>query len=282
MDDRQRQIREGAGLEESRLNQDFIEFLRRWSTPVLLVVALAAAGYAGYSRYEEYKAKRVAKAYEELENVTSSANPSPASLRGVADEFEGVGSVSLVARLSAADAYLRAVRIGLKPGAQLTAMGEVQNKDDLLTDEDRKENLAQAEALYQKVYDDANHGNAQVLLAMGAAYGLAAVAESRNDLAAAKAAYERVVQLVDGGPYQDQAKLAKARIADLDTLAKAPVLISQAELPKPPAPPVPAAAEAPAGDAPKLDVGPAVPSLTPPLPAEPPTAPEQAPQTPPK
>jgi hypothetical protein len=42
MDERQTQIRERAGLEEARYNQDFIEFLRRFGTPILMVAAVIA------------------------------------------------------------------------------------------------------------------------------------------------------------------------------------------------------------------------------------------------
>ena len=45
LDRRTRQITEGAGLEESRLNQDFVEFLKKWSTPLLLVIVAAVAAY---------------------------------------------------------------------------------------------------------------------------------------------------------------------------------------------------------------------------------------------
>ena len=48
MEERQTQIREGAGLEESKLNVEFIDWLQRWSTPILLLVAGAALGMGLY------------------------------------------------------------------------------------------------------------------------------------------------------------------------------------------------------------------------------------------
>jgi predicted negative regulator of RcsB-dependent stress response len=117
-----REIREGAGLTEARLNQDFIEFLRKWSTPVLVVVALAAVSYAGYTRWNERKIQQYNDAYSEFERVAGVASPSPESLKRVAEDFEGIGSVSLMARLQAADVYLQSIRRGIKPGAQVEPM----------------------------------------------------------------------------------------------------------------------------------------------------------------
>ena len=41
MDERQTQIRQGAGLEESRINTEFLDFLNKWSSPVLIVIGLS-------------------------------------------------------------------------------------------------------------------------------------------------------------------------------------------------------------------------------------------------
>src|SRR5438874_2058363 len=104
MDERQSQIRERAGLEESRLNEDFIEFLRKWGTPALMVLAIVAVGYLGLNKYKKARDEKIDKAFFDYEQVSGSNNPSPQSLTATAEEHEGVKAVSMLARRDAADA----------------------------------------------------------------------------------------------------------------------------------------------------------------------------------
>jgi hypothetical protein len=226
-----REIREGAGLTEARLNQDFIEFLRKWSTPVLVVVALAAVSYAAYTRWNERKIQQYNDAYAEFERVSGIASPSPESLKRVAEDYQGIGSVSLMARLQAADVYLQSIRRGIKPGSQVEPDGSVKNADDLLTADDRKAFLEQAEQLYQRVIREARLTDSQRLLAIGANYGLAAVAECREDFEGARKFYVEVENLAKDTPFSQHATVATERIASIDTI-KTPVhLYAKSELP---------------------------------------------------
>lgn len=300
MEDR-REIREGAGLEEARLNQDFIEFLRRWSTPILVVVALGAVGYAGYTRWKEHEHLKIDNAYAEYQRVAGVASPSPESLRRIADEYENIGAVSLMARLEAADVYLQSVRQGIRPGGQIDAQGAIAKPEDALSDQDKSTYLDQAQQLYSQVIDKARRTDAQILMVIGGTYGLAAVAECRGDFDAARKHYETVEALVKDTPYKAHATVAQERIKNLDKLKQVPRLYAKSELPAeavaPPSPfdpPVnppqnpPAApsstAPAPAPAGPPIDQ----PGANPPQPAPgdaPPTnpAPDQpAPTEPPK
>jgi len=254
MDDRQRQIREGAGQLESRLNQEFIEFLQKWSMPLLIVVALGAVGYAGWTRYKKAEVEKVNVAFQELESVTNSANPSPQSLSRVADEYERVRSVPHLARLAAADAYLKAVRLGVKPGSELKPDGSLSNPADALTEQDVVQNLNQANQLYQRVADDTAGKPGVAMLRVSAIYGLAAIAESRKLPDEAQKNYELIASITDGGPYESHAKVARARIASLKDLDSNIKLFSKAELPELPALPD---LVTPPLESPKVDVLPA-------------------------
>ena len=53
MDERQTQIREAAGLDESRLNTEFVEFLRKWGPIALGVLAVAALAFVGRNYLRE-------------------------------------------------------------------------------------------------------------------------------------------------------------------------------------------------------------------------------------
>ncbi|MCC6429139.1 MAG: hypothetical protein IT435_20250 [Phycisphaerales bacterium] len=265
MDDR-REIREGAGLEEARLNQDFIEFLRRWSTPILVVVAVIAIAYAGYMRWKERQHTQINEAYAELERVAGVPSPSPDSLQRVAEEYEKVGGVAILARLQAADVYLRSVRLGIKPGAEIDQQGAVANKEDLLTPEDRTFFLNKAQDLYSQVIQSAHTEDAQKLLAIGATYGLAAVAECRDDFDAARKHYESVIALAKDGPYATHTKIAQARIDAFEKIKQPVKVYETAQLPAaaiaPLAPwqqPTPSAASNPAATSDKpSSVGPPV------------------------
>lgn len=291
MDERQAQIRERAGLEESLLNQDFIEWLRKWGTPILMAAAVVAVGYTLYTRYETNRNAKIDKAFAEYEQARSGVTASPDALMAVANEYEGVRAVSMLSRLAAADAYLDAVRRSMKIGAEIKVddltrapTGELVKPEDALTAEDRESYLAKAGELYQRVYDAAGKDAGNILTRVNAMYGLAAVAESREQWDAAKDWYQKISSLTEGTTYAAQGKIAQSRLAGLDALKSMPPVPTKASVPQkpvpPPAPaaspgltPLPPATEpakepAPAAEPPKPAADPATPPATPP-PAEP-------------
>lgn len=271
MDERQTQIRERAGLEESRLNVDFIDWLRKWGTPLLLVAALASGAYLAKNRWDISRTERVDRAFGELEAARAGGNVSPDALIAVAAEYDGVRSVGELARLEAADAYLDAVRRGVKLGATLKVdpsgrnPGELEDPADAITDADRADYLARARDLYQTVLAATENKPGKELLALNAMYGLAACEESLGQLDAARALYERIAKVTDGGTYATHAKVAMRRITRLDMLRDIPALPRRADVPRPPEP-VPAPvippvvappAEVPASETPAPEPAPA-------------------------
>ncbi|MFZ2873163.1 MAG: hypothetical protein WAZ94_01625 [Phycisphaerales bacterium] len=276
MDERQTQIRERAGLEESLLNQDFIDWLRKWGTPLLMVAALSAVGYTLYLRYQVGQSQRVDKAFAEFELARAGASASPSALAAVATEFEGVRAVSMLARLEAADRYVDAVRRRMKIGAELAVSeqgsptGALAKPEDALTDTDREDYLTQAAALYQRVHDDASTSSGNLLTRVNAMYGLAAVAECRRNWDEAAQWYGRIASLVDGTTYVLHKKVAEQRVKELDELKATPPLPLEAQVPKPPPPPAP---PAPAAG----DPGATPPATTPPTPPPDQTPPQGEP-----
>jgi hypothetical protein len=237
MEERQTKITEGAGLEESRLNKEFIDFLQRWSTPVLLVIALIAVGYIGYQRLQQARIDKVNNAFVELEAALSTTNPNPRVLEDVAASFSSTRAVPHIASLAAADEYLRAARVGIAPGAQLRPDGTVE-PSDLLSDEQRTRYLAEAERLYTGVLNATHAQHGMAIHAISAAYGLAAVAESQSppQLDVARGHYERIIAIAERAAYDQHARNARQRI---ETLAdhvpiERPRLYAAAELPAPP------------------------------------------------
>jgi hypothetical protein len=292
MDERQAQIRERAGLEESRLNQEFIDWLRKWGTPILLVVALLAVGYNVKDRWHKARDTKLDAGFEELTAATMGGNSSPDTLLSIASTYDGHAAISSLARLDAADAYLDAIRRGVKPGAVLktkegTPTGELENPEDILTDSDRTNFLKLAGDLYQEVYDKCSTESGQQLLTINALYGLAAIAECRQEFDKAKGYYEQIAKLADASSLPAHAALANDRIKTLPDLVKVPKLFTKAELPPPPKPeeppapavtPIAAPPSAPVPQAPAPGTAPAEPSSPTPPPATPAPAPAPTPE----
>ena len=241
MEKRQSQVRVGAGLEEARLNQEFLDFLQKWSTPALVVLALAAGGYWFYNKRVQDTENRDDAGFRELDQLLASGDPSPDSLEQIAREYPKTGTVAARARLEAADAKMLSVITGTRPGAKLKTDGTLEDPADQLTDKDREAMLAQAEALYRQVQGDVRSNAAARPLAIGAMFGLAAVAESKGDLAGARQRYEDIAAFTDKTPFESKGALARRRIEGLGKLEKLPPLVSESQIPKLPPLPEPVA-----------------------------------------
>ncbi len=229
-------ITEGAGLEDSRINQEFIDFIRKWSTPVLLVLALIALGYFFNIKRVEAKQAHIDEAFQQLNLSLETGSPSPDALRRIAEDYKDVVGVRLKATMGAADEYLRAVQRGIKPGSPIDPnTGEFENVEDLLTAEDRERFLAEAETLYKRVHTETVDNPKLSVHTLGALYGLAAVSESRGDLAAAQNVLEQAAALAEKHGYMELSAIAQVRIAALPTLGEAVQLVSKDELPEIPA-----------------------------------------------
>lgn len=261
------QIRVGAGLEESRLNQDFVDFLKKWSTPILLVAALVALGFVALQKYRQHKRDTVDMAFRELEAVSSTDMPSPDSLAEVARTYQGIEAVPAIAHNRAGDSLMFSIQTGLKAGAKVKPDGTLEQESDVLTDSDRASILSQAERHYQTGLDLSMPIVAQRPISFGSLFGLASVAESRGEADKAKGYYERIIALVDADaptvkedgttgerPFASHSALAKERIAHLSELGRTVSLISETQLPK--LPPLP-------GQAPQLGNLPAGVTVTP-------------------
>lgn len=237
MDDRIKDIKEGVGREESRLNQDFIDFLQKWSTPVLFVIAGLALAYWAWGQYGKMQIAKVNEATAEYTAAATDGNPD--RLAPVAEKYASVRSFGILAKLDMADAYLLSAQRGLVPG--LVFMDAASLVDgDVLDDEARTTNLERARRLYQEVLDTAGKaGSGKELLGIEAAFGLAAVAESLDDGDSATRALERALTLAEGAGFADLARAASARMESLNTGTPRQSLFSPTLLPPLPQPPKP-------------------------------------------
>lgn len=222
MDDRQRTIVEGAGLEESRLNQDFIEWLRKWGTPILMVVIVLSGGYAAWNMWGRFQERSHDEAYAQFHAAAVAGSPD--NLVVVAEEHRGRGAVYELALIEAADAYLASVRTGVRPG------GSSENADDLLDDEQRASNLRRAGDLYSRLISATENRRGHELHLISGLFGVAAVAESGAELDRARQHLQRAAEVAERALYPSIARVARERIATLDTVSQTPRIYRQAEV----------------------------------------------------
>ncbi|MCC6320986.1 MAG: hypothetical protein IT438_06050 [Phycisphaerales bacterium] len=232
MEERQTKIREGAGLEESRLNTEFIDLLKKYSTPIMLVVVVVAGGYFLWNYYKKAQERGIDQAFSEFDAAAKSG--SPVSLLRVADEQNRL-AVPYMARLAAADIHLSAARSGTPIGAtfQEGKPGVLAEGTSPLTPEQRTEELGKAEGLYKQVYDGTTGNLDRAVHTLGALNGLAACAEQRGQVDAARGHYQQVIDLCNKIGNPEGAKIAQEMIDTLSIVQSPPKLYSEASLPKP-------------------------------------------------
>lgn len=235
MDERIKDIKEGAGREESRINEDLLEFLQKWSTPALLVLAAVAVSYWGWNQFKQMQIAKVNKAAAAYTSATVGGAANPDTLSNIADEFGGVRSFGLLAKLDLADVYLFAVQRGLAPGVEYDPNAQLA-EGDLLDDAAQTMYLDRAKKLYQEVYDAAWNVKGKEPLAIEAAFGLAAAAETVDDLDGASIQLGKATVLAEKIGYQALAIIANKRAASLADAGAKPKLYAASALPPLPEP----------------------------------------------
>ena len=266
MDQRQTKIIEGAGLEESRLNTDFIRWLQKWGTPLLLVLCLAAGGYSAWNWWQRAEQRAMSEAHAQL--VAAQASGSPDGLLRVAREHASRGAIPEMATISAADVYLNSAMARLAPG------GKAENEADKLNDEQRRANLEQAKTLYAEVAAKIGANHERAILALNARFGEASALATLGDSAGAMKALDAAAEYAKAANLPGLAEKAARSKADLQRAASLPALYTKEQVaasarPKPPAPVLPAPLN-PGADPTALPdpgpLGPLTPDASPPVP----------------
>lgn len=168
-------------MTESRVNEDFLDWLKNKGPTWLLIVLVAFTVYLGLVRWRTSQHVQQVQAWRALDEAQASAFP--ASLESVASDYPHTDAVAVVARISAAQILMESVLTNTAPGAQ------VDEETQALPPEDRELYLNRADRLFQEVIaaDDGSFG--MTLHAVNALNGRAAVAEARGDADAAEQHY---------------------------------------------------------------------------------------------
>lgn len=216
---RLRQVQQ-QDLTESRLNDDFVFWLKTKGVNYLLILLVAACVWMGWNWFKERKEAERNRAWNDFAQATL-----PQAYDEVARLHPTTDSVALLSWIRAGDAHLREIQTGLIGASSL-----VPGPNGLLPDAQALDAEAltiartSADAYYARVLENAGSGEGHVAFRVAALFGRAAVAESKNDLTNAKLFLEQAAALAEG-PYPAYAALAKVRLESL------PLLANHAELP---------------------------------------------------
>lgn len=209
VDKRLSQIQTGT-LTDSRLNEDFVFWLKTKGLNYLLVILLIGCAYMGYQWWHRMKSHSRADAWMRLERAST-----PQELAVVAAEEGSVDSIALLAKIRAANTYLgsvvRGVRFDREPDAE----------DARLTPELRAEWLEDADRLFAEVAKALSVQSTPAALtpmAFHALMGRAAVAEARGDVEGTRRALEEAAARATG-PFSSLAEVARQRGESVELVA---------------------------------------------------------------
>ncbi|MAJ45773.1 MAG: hypothetical protein CBC35_00420, partial [Planctomycetes bacterium TMED75] len=216
---------EQSDLGESQLNEEFVDWLKKWGNQILLVILVIALLGVGWQWLVRTKMETRDAAWATLDTAQL-----PASLEEVAQNAKGVDSIAPLALIQAGDQYLRSVQTGTRFDREATA------EDFALDDDTRTLFLQRANALYSEailaVGTDYERVFAKKLLVISALFGQAAVAESREDSAEAKTLLGRI-ETIALPEYPDLAAQAKARTESQAIVSTKVSFPLAADLPQP-------------------------------------------------
>jgi hypothetical protein len=224
MDKRLKDIQQGT-LTESRLNSDFLFWLKEKGPNWLLAILLGLCAVLGWNWFDQRQKAARDAAWSELAEATS-----PQALLDIADRHQAVDAISALAMLEAADRFMEAVRSGKRFDRDAGA------PDVAVTPELRAQYLDEADRLYAAVAERLDARPApETLVVASAWFGRAAVAESKGDAKTAES-HLKSAQNAAKTFYPAVASAADERIATLSSLSNRPPLPSRPKAVVPVAP----------------------------------------------
>jgi len=227
MEDKNREVQIGAGLQESRINTDLIVWLQKWGPRVLYILLAVVLAYIGLDRWQSYQLDKVDEAFADYHAQRATGDPE--GLLRVAEEHRGKREIWSLATLDAANVLLYSARNGLAPGAD----PENPTEDDVLSVEERAEVAARAAELFTDVRNHVAGEPDKIRYTLRATWGLASAAANQGDLETARERLNEVAELAREHGYFIDATLAQRRLDMLDELEQEPVVVyAEAELPE--------------------------------------------------
>jgi tetratricopeptide (TPR) repeat protein len=226
MDERLKDVHR-PDMTESKVNEEFVDWLKTKGPNWLLAILLAICVYFVVLNLQQRKATKENAAWAELTQASQSGLPG--SLEDVAEKYPKIDQVANVARLQAAQQLMLAVQSGLMVGAEVQVGQPVNMEAEGLSEEERERYLDRAEALYEAILESDAGSRGETIHVVGALNGLGAVAESRGDGEQAAEWYRRAAERA-GDFYPRLQEQALARAESVEEVLSGPSLMKQVEI----------------------------------------------------
>jgi len=240
-------LRTSQSAAEDSINVEFLDWLKKWGPNIIIAVAVLVILFRGSQWWMQRIEDKRSVAWADLANTSNVAG-----LLAVADENRGVGSVSELAWMKAAQQHYQTIMAdkalesdALSESGDALSGNETQGESSETTDgipdtdegddagadkatdeaaekpthlsaEDRADLLAKMGQLFQKVIESTKDDPDKDILQIQATFGMAMVEEMQLDMEGARNSYEQARSLCEG-KYPKLARLAEARIADAQT-----------------------------------------------------------------
>lgn len=201
---------------ESRVNEDFVDWLKNKGPMWLLFVLIVMTAYLGSIRWRESRINQRIHAWQELTSAEES-QALPATFEDVAAQFDKIDAVGVLGHLHSAQRLLQAVQTN-QPLATALPGDNGEDVEETLSEEDREQLLSRADSQFQAVLEKDDGSFGMTLHAVNALNGRAAVAEARGDLDAAAALYNDAAARAESD-YSHLAEQARNRAESASGLA---------------------------------------------------------------
>ena len=195
-----------SDLKESRVNEDFVGFLKKQGPLIALVILAPIAILLFIYNQRDAKAAKYDEAYSMLANSSL-----PEAFTEVASKYPDVGTVAIQAYIRSGQAYLNAIRVNAsltEVAASQQQGGEPLGADTSLSDDERTAYLNGADDAFSRALaaiaedEGGTPDPSYSLLAVSALSGRAAVADARGNADEAKSLYlEAAARAGDGFPH---------------------------------------------------------------------------------
>jgi hypothetical protein len=225
MDERQTQVVAGAGLQESRLNTDFIDFLSKWGPRALYVVLAVVLAFLGWQQWTRYQSRQTDQAFADYESQVLARSPD--LLLKVAQDHAGQHAVWSLAMRDAANLLMDAGIVGTAPGADPLA----PRPEDTLSPDQRTQMFQRAEGIFREVIDKNTGPGGQLIYAQQARWGLTSALLSLGKQADGEKLLETFVAEAENADMPDLAAFGRHRLERIREVGAAPIIVSEASLP---------------------------------------------------
>lgn len=218
----------GAGLQESRLNTDLIDFLRKYGSYALYAILIIAGLYAATNWYKQREAKALDTAFLALNRAAETGSAD--ALLAVANQYAGKAAVADLANLRAAVIIFEDARFGVTPGTPIN-LREFPPEENRITDEQAMTQFARSEELFRSVLNRNASNKNRYLIAQQARWGLASALAAQGKFDQAKQAITDYADAAKRNNWPAHASIAANRLALLQDATHNSLLPALAELP---------------------------------------------------